>query len=140
MYTIRVNLIYKAECWNRNEWSIWRKLWFLNHYIFPAQCRRPEIFQTINSNWTNYFSLKYQRFIPLSFKDKGIIAMSLWQRLNSFMLCLCVYSTNSVLNLNYEKHMFFAKINFYSAWQLSMNLISNDFYSCIRQKRYGNYF
>ena len=54
------------------ELSLRHKLRFYNPYIFVAQCRRPLIFQTINSGRSNNQSLKYQRFTPTSCKDIGI--------------------------------------------------------------------
>ena len=54
------------------ELSLRYKLRFSNPYIFVAQCRRPLIFQTINSGRSNNQSLKYQRFTPTSCKDIGI--------------------------------------------------------------------
>ena len=47
-------------------------LWFSNLYIFVIQCRRPLIFQTMNSvRWKN-LSLKYQRITPSGGKNIGI--------------------------------------------------------------------
>ena len=45
-------------------------------YIFATQCRRPFIFQTMNSVRSKSLSLEYQRFTPAGCKDMGII--SLW--------------------------------------------------------------
>ena len=42
--------------------SLCNKLWFSNPYIFATQCRRPQIFQTMNSVRSNNISLKYQSF------------------------------------------------------------------------------
>ena len=36
------------------------KLCFSNPYIFSTQCRKPLMFQTMNSVWSNNLSLKYQ--------------------------------------------------------------------------------
>ena len=58
------------------ESSFYHKLWFLNLYIFASWCR-------IESN---YLSLKYQRFTQPCWKDVGIKNLSLWQRLNYFIL------------------------------------------------------
>ena len=54
----------------------------------------------------NNQSLKYQRFTPLDCKDKGIINLSLWQRLNSFTNlyhAYCIHTTNTCLWLLYFK-------------------------------------
>ena len=45
---------------------------FSNLYIFATQCRRPLIFQTMNSVRPNNLSLKYQRFTSSDCKDIGI--------------------------------------------------------------------
>ena len=37
--------------------------------ILATQCRRPYMFQTVNSVRSNNLSLKYQRFTPSGFKD-----------------------------------------------------------------------
>ena len=49
--------------------SLCHKLKFSNPYIFETQCRRPSIFQTMNSGRSNDLSLKHQRFAPSSCKD-----------------------------------------------------------------------
>ena len=49
------------------ELSLCPKLCFSKPYIF--QCRRPQIFQTMNSIRSNNVSLKYQRFATLGSKD-----------------------------------------------------------------------
>ena len=41
------------------ELSLRHKLRFSNPHIFVAQCRRPQIFQTMNSDRSNNQSLKY---------------------------------------------------------------------------------
>ena len=41
-------------------------------YIFATKCRRPKIFQTMNSVRLNNLSFKCQWFTPLDCKDKGI--------------------------------------------------------------------
>ena len=48
------------------------KLRFFNTCIFATQCRRPQIFQTMNYVRSNNLSLKYQRFTPSGCKDTGI--------------------------------------------------------------------
>ena len=40
-----------------------------NHNIFATQCRRPKMFQTINSIRRNNASLKYQNFTSSCCKD-----------------------------------------------------------------------
>ena len=52
--------------------SLCHKLRFSNPHIFVAQCRRPKIFQTMNSGRSNNQSLKYQRLRPSSYQDLGI--------------------------------------------------------------------
>ena len=55
------------------ELSLRHKLCFSKSYIFGFQCRRPSIFQTMNSVRSNNISLKYQSFTALGFKDIGVI-------------------------------------------------------------------
>jgi len=55
------------------ELSLCHKLCFSKSYIFGFQCRRPLIFQTMNSVRSNNISLKYQRFTTLDLKDIVII-------------------------------------------------------------------
>ena len=51
------------------ELSLCNKLCFLkSFYIFRFQCRRSQIFQTINSVRSNNVSLKYQSFATLGLK------------------------------------------------------------------------
>ena len=60
------------------------KLWFSNPYIFPIQCGRPLIFQSMNYVRSNNLSLKYQMFTPTGCKDIEIWTFkSLWQQLSS---------------------------------------------------------
>ena len=54
------------------ELSFCHKLYFSNLYIFAIQCRRPLIFQTMNSVIPNNPSLKYQGFASSDCKDIGI--------------------------------------------------------------------
>ena len=54
------------------EFSLRRKLRFSNTYIFATQCRRPQIFQTMNYVRPNRLSLKYQGFPPSDYQDMGI--------------------------------------------------------------------
>ena len=64
-YTVIDSLLWK-------DFSLYHKLWFSNRNIFAAQCRRPLIFQTINSVRSNNLGLKYQRFTRSGCKDAGI--------------------------------------------------------------------
>ena len=57
---------------NRKELNLCHKLFFSKPYIFGFQCRRPQIFQTMNSVRSNNISLKYKRFTTLDSKAKGI--------------------------------------------------------------------
>ena len=43
-----------------------------NPYIFATKCRRPWIFQTMNSVRANNLSLKFQTFTPLVCENIGI--------------------------------------------------------------------
>ena len=49
------------------------KLWFSNPNIFTTQCRKPEIFQTMNFVRSNNQSLKFQKFTSTGCKDIRII-------------------------------------------------------------------
>ena len=48
---------YSLALLTRKELSLCHKLWFSNAYIFATQCRRPQIFQTMNSVRSNNLSL-----------------------------------------------------------------------------------
>ena len=54
------------------ELSFCHNLYFSNLYIFATQCRRPLIFQTMNSVRPNNLSLKQQRFTSSDCEDIGI--------------------------------------------------------------------
>ena len=62
------------------ELSLCHKIKYSCSYILATQCRRPLIFQTINSVRSNNLSLKYQRFTPTGCREN----LRLWQKLNSF--------------------------------------------------------
>ena len=53
---------------SKKELSFCHKLWYSNPYNFATQCRRPYIFQTMNSVRSNNHSLKYYRLTPSGFK------------------------------------------------------------------------
>ena len=55
------------------EFSLCHKLCFSKPNIFGFQCRRPQIFQIMNSVISNNLSLTYQRFTTLGSKDIRII-------------------------------------------------------------------
>jgi len=65
--------------------SLCNKLWLYNPYIFWNQSRRPEIFQTVNSVWSNDLSLKYQKFKSSDWKDIGI--RNFWYVAKTQFLC-----------------------------------------------------
>ena len=52
--------------------SLCHKLRFSNTYIFVTQCRRPQIFQTMNSVRSNSLSMKYQGCPPAGCQHIGI--------------------------------------------------------------------
>ena len=54
------------------EVSFCHKLKYSYPYILATQCRRPKIFQTVNSVRSNSLSLKYQRFMLTGCRDKEI--------------------------------------------------------------------
>ena len=59
LQTNHVTIIY-----NTNELSLCHKHKFSYSSIFATQCRRTQIFQSMNSIRPNSISLKYQRFTP----------------------------------------------------------------------------
>ena len=69
VYNRNINLLYsKMKRWTEKsslchklskELSFCHKLWYSNFNIVAIQCRRPLIFQTMNSIWSNNLSLKY---------------------------------------------------------------------------------
>ena len=56
--------LYEAK-----ELSLWYKLRFSNAIFFVTQCRRPQIFQTMNYVRSNSLSLKYQGFSSSDCQD-----------------------------------------------------------------------
>ena len=79
----------KITCCQRTpgqELSFCSNLWFFNPYIFATLCRRPLIFQTVNSVRWNSLCLKYQRFtLSGAAKIWGLENLNLWQKLSSFV-------------------------------------------------------
>ena len=63
---------YGQSCNKIKELSFCHEFYFSNLFIFATQCRRPLIFQTMNSVRPNNLSLKYQRFTSSDCKDIGI--------------------------------------------------------------------
>ena len=57
---------------NAKALSLCHKLWFSNPYISATQCRRHQIFQTMNPVRLNIQSLKYQTFTLSGCKDIGM--------------------------------------------------------------------
>ena len=55
--------------YNTKELSFYHKLKYSYPYILATQCRRPQIFQTINSVISNNPSLKYERVKPTGCRD-----------------------------------------------------------------------
>ena len=84
---------------NAKELSFCHKLKYFYPYILATQCRRPLIFQTINSVRPNNPSLKYQRFIPTGCRDIEIrkfevVAKTqfLLKNPNQISVCLKIHS------------------------------------------------
>ena len=74
------------------ELSSCNKLWYFNPYSFATRCHRPLIFYTINSVIVNSLSLKYQRFIPSRFKEKGIRKLEFVVRISFFKHIFNIFS------------------------------------------------
>jgi len=55
--------------------SLCHKLGFLNPNFIKTKCRRPYIFQTMNSGGSNNVSLKYERYASSGCCDFGIIKL-----------------------------------------------------------------
>ena len=70
------------------EMSFFNKFLFFNAYILATQCRKPLIFQTINSVRSNCLSLKYQRFAPSGRQDIEIIQVDFFGKNSLFLLFL----------------------------------------------------
>ena len=64
--------IFNVKLYSTKEIESLQKLWFSNSYILPTQCRRPWIFQTINSFRSIIPSVNYQRFATSGCKDMRI--------------------------------------------------------------------
>ena len=76
-FIINIERAIISSCLNSDEsaakeLSLCHKLLFSNHYIFGTKCRRPYIFQTMNSVKSNNLSLKYQMFTTSGSKDIGV--------------------------------------------------------------------
>ena len=76
-------LTFMVLCWQKlfqlyyliKEWNLCHKLRFSNTYIFAILCRRPQIFQSMNSITSNNLNLKYQRFTPSGCQDIRILSL-----------------------------------------------------------------
>ena len=68
------------------ELSHCHKLWYFMPFIFTTQCCQPQVFQAMNSDWSNNQSLKYLRFTPSSFRDIGIMNIEICGK-DSIFLC-----------------------------------------------------
>ena len=75
------------------EMNFFNKFLFFNA-ILATQCRKPLIFQTINSVRSNSLSLKYQRFAPSGRQDIEIIQVDFLAKTLFFFISNC----NLVLN------------------------------------------
>ena len=73
--------------------EFFHKLYFSNLYIFATQCRRPLIFQTMNSVRPNNLSLKYQRFTYIDCKD---VLEKYWKKEN-FLFSLQLHKSEGHL-------------------------------------------
>ena len=69
-YLYHICLILRNDL--TKELSLCHKLKFFNPNIFATQCRRPQIFQTLNYVSSNNVSLKYQMPTRSGCKDIGI--------------------------------------------------------------------
>ena len=70
-FTLSVSLSFGFSA-TIKELSLCNKLGMSDSYIFATLCRRPQIFQTMNSVRSNNLSLKYQSFTTVGCKDIGI--------------------------------------------------------------------
>ena len=79
---------YFSEIWFFKELSFSHKLLlkFSKHYIFPTQCRRPLILQTMNSVRSNSLRLNKKSFAPFSWKYIVIIKFESAEK-NSITFC-----------------------------------------------------
>ena len=65
LYLIKKNNINKKqEKKELKEMSLCHKLCFSNLYVFATRCRRPSLFQTMNSVREKNLNLNHQRFAP----------------------------------------------------------------------------
>ena len=65
-------IIFSFSRFRTKDLSFCHKPGFSNPNIFAIKCRRPLIFQNMNSFRSHNNSLKYWRFTPPGCKDKGI--------------------------------------------------------------------
>jgi len=72
MYIVYSLRYHALRLYSAMELSLCHKLWFSNPYILATQCRRPKLFQTMNTSRSNNLNLKYKRFTKSGCKDIGI--------------------------------------------------------------------
>ena len=63
MYIVYSLRYHALRLYSAMELSLCHKLWFSNPYILATQCRRPKLFQTMNTSRSNNLNLKYKRFV-----------------------------------------------------------------------------
>ena len=97
-----------------DKWRVWLyedillRNWVFatNSYIFANQSRRLEIFQTVNSVWSNNLILKNQKFKPSDWKDIGIRKfenVAKTQFLSKYLLPNCMFYSSPKSQLNCKK-------------------------------------
>ena len=99
------------------ELSLCHKLGFSNSYIFAKQCRRPKIFQTVNSVRSNDVSLTCQRCTPWGCKDIGI------RKLDFVAKTMIIQNTEDIYKSRWNVDTYYIKKNltskgsfFHSLW------------------------
>ena len=103
---------------------------FSSPFIFSIQYCRPNIFQTMRSN---YLIMKYQSYTPSGCKNIEIINMSLWWKLNSFskiysesvryvdlykLMCVQGAQSREVLQLVLQRTLIFKQLILYKSLQI----------------------
>jgi len=86
------------------KFSFCHKLWCSNPYNFANHCRRPYIFQTINSVGSIILSLKYQRLTPSGCKDTGIRNFEFGAKTHSF-ICNILKSVSNLSVIYFQPNL-----------------------------------
>ena len=75
------------ECLGTMKINSCHKLRFSNSFIFATWCRRPLIFQKMNSVGPNSQSFKHKKFTPSGWKYKGVRVCGKTNSIEVYLSC-----------------------------------------------------